>query len=72
MTRSYNGMLIHTNSLINILIYLYFDLNSMFYYVCYNVHTSHVWQYTFYGYQWDACALVLPTIVRGFPINSTL
>jgi len=31
MTRSYNGMLMHTNSLIIIFICLYFDLNSMFY-----------------------------------------
>jgi hypothetical protein len=31
MTRSYNGMLMHTNNSISIFIFLYFDLNSMFY-----------------------------------------
>ena len=31
MTRSYNGMLMHTNNSISIFICLYFDLNSMFY-----------------------------------------
>jgi hypothetical protein len=43
MTRSYNGMLMHTNSLIIIFICLYFDLNSMFYYAGILEHTYFIY-----------------------------
>jgi hypothetical protein len=70
MARSYNGMLMHINNSINILICLYLIwIWCSIVQLYLSAHTLYVWHYTFYESQWDVYALVLPITAREFWIH---